>query len=107
MIEIEANVRLEFLAGGGRHFLSVDDDVSRVGAAAAVLRLSAFDGDRHSDPRRLGRPAALREAARASELENPVGDLVAFLIGDVDVDVRVRILPFDFRDSAGKLQGPG
>jgi len=106
LIEIEADVRLERLAGSGRHFRSVDDDVSRVCAAAAIRGLSAFNGDRHSNLRRFRCPPALREATGAAQLERPVGDFAGFLIGDVDLDIRVRILPFDSRHCTGKLQGP-
>src|SRR4029453_6268078 len=71
-----------------------------IGPQRAILCQRPFDGDVVSHFERLARPPAPNEEVGAAQLKAPIGFL-ALLVLDVQIDPRMRIGPFHFRDRAG------
>src|SRR5215831_6705028 len=62
----------------------------------AVFGLAAFDGDRIADLESVSSPAHPHQAVGTAHLPSPVDDL-AVRTSDVEIEIRVGILPLDFR----------
>src|SRR5262249_4072355 len=113
---------IRVLARAGEQALAADHDGARVADRGAILRRAALDRDRVTDLHRVARPALAHEAVRAAHFEAPVlnlglvGGLALPLrlltlgsrrsladLGDVHVEIRVRIQPLDLGDVPSQL----
>src|SRR5204863_9516591 len=94
---------LGFRRRGRAKLNAVDRHVVSVRDVAAIFREAAFHADDHADFQRVSRPTLSGEAIRTTHCTRPIGDLSGLLILDVDVEVDVRILPFNLRNAARQL----
>src|SRR5438094_3270901 len=92
-------VALTFARSGAK-LLAVLEDISRVCEIAAVSGARPFDRHLIADLQCIPRPTEPLESAWRSHFERPVREGAGRLVLDVDIEVRMGILPLDLRHVA-------
>src|SRR6476660_7030607 len=89
----------------GAEFLSVHRHVARIRYAGTVLGLASFHIDEHADLQGRARPALPGETIRTAHFTTPVCDFSGLRILYVDVEIDMRIQPFDLRHNTAEIDG--
>src|ERR1051325_1603099 len=80
--------------------LSINQDVSGIRLGRTVFGAGPVHSDDHAYVQRIAVPALASQSIRAAHLASPVRDLASLGILYVNVEIRMRIHPFDFGNNA-------